>query len=224
MTRHWLGGVGAGVAAGIISSLIIARYAAGEKRTEQRSGPESPAAPADPPKPTSAGSQNGLEQRIRMLEHQVADAEEEIDAPTPPVPERPPPAPASREAVEQAFAKKLTDQRAEPIDPNWAPRAARALEKDLQALVQPSEGQPAVKGKVVSVSCATSTCEAELEWDSWDTARSEWQQFMHASYELNCAREIVLPEPTAANRAAPYRGSMLYQCEQARIDETVAQN
>ena len=223
-TRQWIGAVGGGIAAGVISSFIIARYTAGEKRAEQHMGAESPAAKALTPKHAADRSQNALEQRIRMLENQAHRSVEEQSAPTPPAPERPPPAPATREVVEQSFAKKLAEQRAEPVDPNWGPRAARTLEKDLQAIVQPSEGRSAVKGKVVGVSCATSTCQAEFEWDSWDTARGDWQQFMHASYELNCAREIVLPEPAATDKAAPYRGSMLYQCEQARVEETASSN
>jgi hypothetical protein len=218
----WIGAVAGGIVAGAISSLVVARYAASDKQTERS---RADLAPAGVLKPVAAErAKNPLEQRVRVLEHLASETKNTEEAPPPAASARPIPAPASREVIEQGFARKLENQRAEPIDPTWAPKAARSLEQDLRALEQAVDGRTPVKGKLLGVSCATSTCRADFEWSDFETARGEWREFMHASYELGCAREIVLPEPQGTAKGQSYRASMLYECENARTDQVALSN
>jgi hypothetical protein len=93
----------------------------------------------------------------------------------------------------------------------------------MQAAVLGSAEQPGISGRLIEVTCATTTCSAELEWKSWDAAREEWRNLMHYPYEPNCAREILLPEPAAADSKAAYRGTMLFNCERARMQASTSE-
>ena len=50
----------------------------------------------------------------------------------------------------------------------------------------------------------------EMEWKNYDEAVSSWSTAVEHNYEVNCSREILLPEPP--DRSAPYHATMVMTC------------
>lgn len=96
---------------------------------------------------------------------------------------------------------------ASPVDPSWSGKSASSFQKDL--------GDVASKGKfdVVRVDCRSSSCLGTLEWSSYDDAKRNFENVLVHSYDVNCAREIFLPEP--ANAQARYQATAVFDCKKS---------
>jgi len=150
---------------------------------------------------------SALEQRLSILE---AKPEQEAGIPseTPAAKLLPP----SREEAEAELAKEKTDLFAkvasDPIDPSWGPKAGRDLRQNLEAAAS-SEGF-----EIRNVECKTTVCSAELQWPTYQDARTARDRLLTNPYSLNCTRTIFLPRPNDETR--PYGSSLILDCEEFR--------
>jgi hypothetical protein len=53
-----------------------------------------------------------------------------------------------------------------------------------------------------------------VEFDNYDAALTEHTRLLHHDYQVNCARELLLPEPEDVQ--APYLATVLYDCSALR--------
>jgi hypothetical protein len=93
----------------------------------------------------------------------------------------------------------------ETRDSNWAPGAEAQLTTDFGA-TKSSDGF-SVRG----VDCRSKTCLVNLEWKNYGEAVAGWSSTVVRQYQLNCAREILLPEPS--NPDVPYQASLVFSCD-----------
>jgi hypothetical protein len=106
----------------------------------------------------------------------------------------------------QNWEDKLSSHGSEPVDPEWAARAARAYERDLRDI------SAQVGFRLLKTDCRSSHCTSSLEFPSYDDAQKHFTALLNARYELNCSSEIVLPEPKHDHNG-PYAATVLYTCE-----------
>ncbi|MGK3990845.1 hypothetical protein WME99_47805 [Sorangium sp. So ce136] len=88
-------------------------------------------------------------------------------------------------------------------DPEWAPQTRASLLNEIRTVGSGSFD-------VRDVDCRTTTCAAVLEWNNYEEALGSWSTAVEHNYDVNCAREILLPEPS--DRSAPYQATMVVTC------------
>lgn len=98
----------------------------------------------------------------------------------------------------------LTSVRAQAPDPSWSAAAGAKFTDDLGRL----------GAHVDSVDCRTTACVATLAWPSRAHAQQEYRKLIEAEYQLPCDRQIFLD--AAAGDAAPYRATLVLDCEHVR--------
>ncbi len=150
------------------------------------------------------------EARLQALERTVAELRTQSGA-APPAPVSPPPR-LDREklkqmALEQRQAQLLGHER-QAIDPTWASEATRSFSADFSMMTQ---GQAF---RVRALDCKTTTCVARVEWPSYAEAAASYQFLLHHSYGMDCARNLMLPEPEDPTRA--YAASLILECQNLR--------
>ena len=101
--------------------------------------------------------------------------------------------------------RKVSDHYNEPIDASWAKRATPALRSDLTKLAQDKAF------RLKDVDCRNETCIAEVEWPTYDAAHQSYTDLATANLEVNCARTVVLPDPS--DKAAPLTARMILDCK-----------
>lgn len=99
----------------------------------------------------------------------------------------------------------------EPSDPTWSSKSAASLEHDLGELARTA------KFEVGRVDCRTTSCLGVIEWASYGEARSGFEKLLVQRYDVNCAREIYLPEPNDPN--ARYEATVVFDCTHLRGGE-----
>ncbi len=104
----------------------------------------------------------------------------------------------------------IARERAEPVDPAWAPTAARRFENQLTTVAE------IMRGRLNNVHCATTLCTATVEWSSYAQAKETHASLLHAVYEPNCAVQLLLPEP--ADQAAAYQATAVFDCKDVRAN------
>jgi hypothetical protein len=208
-----------GVAAGVITSLVISRVPPkGDPRANTvvempvgvlTSGPAHRGAqgrpalhPLEEPKP----------RRLEAWLPEEAPASTGPEAAEPPQ-EQPETSPEEQRAILiKEHEDAIEAHRRAPQDRRWASSTEAILERDLEAL---SDGM-----KVHSVDCKTQTCIATFEWANFADAVSGYGAVLHGSLEAGCGRRILLPEPS--DPTIPYQATAFFECGASR--EQVAQD
>jgi hypothetical protein len=119
----------------------------------------------------------------------------------------PPSGPTLEEAArlhEDQHARKIQNHWAEPIDSSWADTAQANMTSDL---LRVSKG---ARFDLVSVECRSTSCLGTFRWASFGDAAATYGAILQASLSMNCAREILLPQPKDV--AAPYNGIAVFDC------------
>jgi hypothetical protein len=80
--------------------------------------------------------------------------------------------------VAERFRSQREEYEAEPVDREWAPKATRAHDADLQRIAARSGFE------VVDVGCATTLCVASLRWPSYPAAVDGHGEVLQAPYEM----------------------------------------
>jgi hypothetical protein len=151
--------------------------------------------------------------RLSALERRIAELE---DAPVAIDDRRDRPEPAHQtreELVEQTLNDwygRLRDHDHETRDPGWAPEASASFESDLQTLAE------AGNFDFLNTDCKWTTCTATVEFKNYDDALTGYESLLHHDYNVNCAREVLLPEPEDVQ--ARYLATVLYDCSSSRAD------
>jgi hypothetical protein len=115
----------------------------------------------------------------------------------------------AREREVNAFHADLARHAAEGVDSKWASVAASSLTKDFVALA------PAGHFKLKSVDCRTTTCVANVEFDTYGAAMRGWQQILLTPFRTGCGVEILLDEQPR-DPSLPYQANSLFDCEAVR--------
>ncbi|MGK3965249.1 hypothetical protein WMF38_13845 [Sorangium sp. So ce118] len=197
----------AGALAGTIATVIVSRETADEKsRKSTAVASEStrqyvPRSISSVTPGTGAMELKELNERLSALEQR--DEQQDPDEK------------GSGERVEmpdlEEWKAKKADHHREVIaaheraveDPTWAPQARASLLTEIRTV---GSGTFDVR----DVDCRTNTCAAVLEWKNYEEAFSSWSTAVEHNYGVNCAREILLPEPS--DRDAPYQATMVMTC------------
>ncbi len=111
--------------------------------------------------------------------------EEPADDRTPDI--EPPTPEEEKRIVLDRWANDLRDHEREPLDRGWAQTTGQSLSQDVQGLAQQGNFQ------VLGTDCRTTTCTAKVHWSSYSEATKNYEVLLHADYQANCARGIVLP-------------------------------
>lgn len=110
----------------------------------------------------------------------------------------------------ESWEQKKVAFESEPIDRGWAFGASNAFLSDLSAI---DEGHSLA---VIDAECRTSQCKVVVEWPSYDDAVAGFSQLLHQQYQVNCAKETLLPEPSESEMGLPYQMTVLFDCSGAR--------
>lgn len=198
----------AGAAAGVVSSVILAREAkspaepAAGRIAAQEEAP--PARPERGAAPEQHGDAPGLARRLAALEEQMQGLSERADE----AGESPTEADlAAREeeqrraAVEELQAK-IALHRREPVDAAWADAARDSLKDEITALSAGGD-----HGALGGVECRSTSCLATVSFPSYEAAREGFGRYVMAMYDVRCARTAALDEPE--DPSAPYEVKLL---------------
>lgn len=196
----------AGALAGTIATVIVSRETADEKSQKgatvaSESRKYIPRSVSSVNPGIGATDLKELKQRLSALE----ERDEQQDSDQKGSHERTEmPDPVEWKAQKQSHHREIiaTHERAVE-DPTWAPQTRASLLKEIRTVGSKSFD-------VRDVDCRTNTCAAVLEWKNYDEAVSSWSTAVEHNYEVNCSREILLPEPP--DRSAPYHATMVMTC------------
>ena len=203
--------VGAGVLAGIITSIIV------RVSTPHDSAPQpariEPTVPAEqaprferPEVRDDGHAFDKLASRVRSLEQRTTtpDASGDFD----------PEQLAAKD--EQKWSAQLDSHKQEVRDERWAARASTALTNDLSGLLPKT-------ARLITVDCRTTTCAATIEWNSYAEAHDNVRRMAVGPFPSeNCDRAIHAPLPQDPNVA--YQNVMIFDCEgvrSGRAQETI---
>ncbi|WP_437937365.1 hypothetical protein [Sorangium sp. So ce341] len=197
----------AGALAGAIATVIVSRETADEKSRKSTAVASESRKLYIPRSISSANPELGaadlkeLKQRLSALEERDGQqdpdqkgSDERADMPDP----------EEWKAQKESHHREIiaTHERATE-DPEWAPQARASLLKEIRSVGSGSFD-------VRDVDCRTNTCAAVLEWKNYEDAVSSWSTAVEHNYDVNCSREILLPEPS--DRSAPYQATMIMTC------------
>ncbi|KYF63829.1 hypothetical protein BE11_49275 [Sorangium cellulosum] len=187
---------GVGVAAAVISSLVLAPKAG---------RPASVATPsaADEAPPLAALLMNAgvtpAAERASTVQASPPVASSGR-APEPPPAARPPPDAAE---VEAERGRVIAEQReriarleAEPLDDAWSSGATETLRAEIARVADEFEHA----GKVERLSCRTSGCVATLEFASFAEAQAGYMRYLTHALGMRCAQSAALEVPEDAAR------------------------
>lgn len=90
----------------------------------------------------------------------------------------------------------------QPRNATWAKKSESSLREDLTKLGQEKAFT------VVAIDCRTTSCASTLEWETRTAADATFEDLLHAFYELNCERSIVL----SRGDEEPVRAQLLFEC------------
>jgi len=190
-----------GIASGTIASIVIGGWSRDRQAKREREAIEltdegvatMPAAPATlEPKVSRAA---GEKQVVRL----------EANGPPRSAARQRPSRQVAMKEIYEMEKRKVSDHYNEPIDASWAKRATPALRSDLTKLAQDKAF------RLKDVDCRNETCIAEVEWPTHDVALQNYTDLATANLEVNCARTVVLPDPS--DKAAPLTARMILDCK-----------
>ncbi|MCI0667404.1 MAG: hypothetical protein L0Y43_05045 [Methylococcaceae bacterium] len=225
----------AGLGSGILATGATLYYRSGAPGNDGRALIELKTDPVSRPDTVSMLSTRGIEieksnrerikrnqMEVERLNKRIDDliaerAVEPSDEPQPPTLEGIP--------IEQARADDLNwweetkaafDQ--EPIDPRWATPTSDSFMTDIEDLASKHEFV------AVQTDCRSTLCAAVVEWPTYGDAVQQFAELLHHSYQVNCVRHTVLPEPSEDyNFDAPYRATVIFDCAELREGVAVHQ-
>ncbi|WP_437958542.1 hypothetical protein WME76_02025 [Sorangium sp. So ce119] len=187
---------GVGVAAAVISSLVLAPKAG------RPASVVTPAAVDEAPPlaalPMNAGVLPAAERASTVqASPPVAPSGR---APEPPPAARPPPDAAE---VEAERGRVIAEQReriarleAEPLDDAWSSGATETLRAEIARVAEEFEHA----GKVERLSCRTSGCVATVEFASFAEAQAGYMRYLTHALGMRCAQSAALDVPEDATR------------------------
>jgi hypothetical protein len=108
----------------------------------------------------------------------------------------------------QMKAARDTEFEHEALDGAWARGTQKAFREDLQRL------GASIGGELTDVECRTTRCRAKVTWPSYAAASKKWDALLHASYQVNCGRQVFIPTPDDVN--ASYEATAFFDCTEAR--------
>ena len=111
--------------------------------------------------------------------------------------------------LEQWDAMKAAYEQ-EVIDPQWSEATNTLFIADIEELAQQNGFV------VVNTECRTTQCSAVVEWPSFSEAALGFTALLHHSYNANCARETLLPEPEGGELDASYQVTIIFDCSEWR--------
>jgi hypothetical protein len=117
----------------------------------------------------------------------------------------------SKRYHEELHTKAIAEAKAEPIDRAWASSTEATVQTDLGTVAAASASRGM---SVVGVECRTNHCLATLQWPSFTAASAGYFGVLHGRLQVNCAREILLPEP--ADVTATYEATAVFDCSESR--------
>ena len=102
----------------------------------------------------------------------------------------PPPADLAAETarIRSSFSEKLAKHSAQPTDATWA-RSTEGILRDALSDTGKKAGF-----RTADVSCRTTSCVANLEWDSYEAMRANLHTAYESNHNVNCARWALAPE------------------------------
>ena len=95
---------------------------------------------------------------------------------------------AATERVKKAFAEKLAGHSAQPANPAWSKSTEGVLRRGLENTAKTAGF------RVSSVDCRTTSCVADLEWDTYSAMRQNLHTAVESSYDTLCARAAMPPD------------------------------
>jgi len=105
-------------------------------------------------------------------------------------------------------ARLIADHEQEPLDRPWASQAETSFWADIEPVASANAFQ------VVDTDCRTTSCTARIRWPSRTQARDTYATLLSASYRLNCAKEILLPD--ADDDSQPFEAVIVFDCTEHR--------
>lgn len=120
---------------------------------------------------------------------------------------------AGRLQHEKLHARRIAEYEREPIDPVWARQTSDLLTTDLRTVADENDFT------LVTTSCKTNLCMAELEWPNFSAAEETYTELAHWQYKANCGREILLPKPLDPSR--PYMAKLIFDCTRWRTTAAI---
>jgi hypothetical protein len=204
-------GLISGVIGGALAGAVVSILIGGSRRTLL----PSPVATAAAHETSSAPPHTGVEVdrawEIRALEAKVAALQAAGEAPTdggaPEAHESPNPE-AAGERHEATFNAVIEAHGREPRDQTWAGQASQSLSDNFR------ETAKTAHFTFQGIDCRTTTCVADVTFDTYRDAKSQFPRVLHTLYNPPCAVSIYLP--LAQNDTDPYPAKAILDCEEAR--------
>ncbi len=108
------------------------------------------------------------------------------------------------------FRAALAAHSAEPNDPAWANSTQKLFMQDFAELAQ--------RGPIElsKVDCRSKTCVARFRWHNFADSIPYARKLTMAGYRANCARRILLPEPS--DPKMPYEADLYLNCDTWKQD------
>jgi hypothetical protein len=91
--------------------------------------------------------------------------------------------------AEERFSQMVATHERSPVDAAWASTASRTYQGDLD------ERQRRFNFRAGPVECRSSSCVAEVEWDSYAEAQRTFHTLVGFPTEMTCQSHISIPEP-----------------------------
>jgi hypothetical protein len=210
---------GAGLAAGLIGSLVIHSVRGVPPRHPTMVAERMPegVAPSDWLNDNAHARLLSLEARMASLQqtkgqsdrretdHTAETTSEELDQATLELnPER------GYERSMQRWERVLAAFEADPVDPAWAEPTARDFRNDLMELSQ------AVGFRLDSTDCRTTQCAGTTTWPNHAQAVAGFGQLLHHRYKQSCGTTTTLPNPSAGTENQPYTVTVIFDCTESR--------
>jgi hypothetical protein len=124
---------------------------------------------------------------------------------------RPTPSPSREEQWHETVRQhddSIATHWQEPMDGAWARKAQSSFKDELSALQ--SDGH----FRLENVDCRSRSCIADVRFDNYFQASTQWQRIVHARYTEPCSKEVVNDAPT--DPAAPYKTTVVFDCAESR--------
>lgn len=116
----------------------------------------------------------------------------------------------ARQKELEFWEQKKESFELEEVDNAWAYDARDAFVTDVSDIAQ----QNGIK--VIEADCRTTQCQVVVEWPTYDDAVVGFGELLHHEYQINCAKETLLPEPVTTDPNLPYQMTVLFDCSGAR--------
>ncbi len=196
--------IGAGILAGVVSSLTLSFLLSRPKVAPQHTEASPPESREDSVELVrKLGELVALNSRLRAGPGEApppaADAPAKIVAPAPPPLRSREEQHAQQVALHEAHYQEI---RAQPRSPAWSDHAEQVVGATLKNLA--STG----KFKMLSVDSRSTGCVADVGWQNTADARHDYRSLLQGEFgDVNCSREILVPD--LADPTAPVSAHLL---------------